>query len=108
MILTERCTSLVVQRSQNLACTFVCAYGASALRPLTSMCSYSQLQKSGDASQYGWFTVSRMMRMLIGSAARPQWFSIVTRMPRFPPWSAISLYDSMAAFRYGTMSSFFG
>jgi hypothetical protein len=49
-----------------------------------------------------------MMRMFIGSAARPQWFSIVTRMPRLPPWSAISLYDSMALFRYGTMSSFFG
>ena len=49
------------------------------------MYSYSQLQKSGDASQYGWFTSSRMMRMFIGSAARPQWFSIVTLMPRLPP-----------------------
>jgi hypothetical protein len=86
MTLTDRCTSfLSPQRSQYFACTFVCEYGASALRPLKSMYSCSQLQKSGDASQYGWFTVSRMMRMFIGSAASPQWFSIVTLIPRLPP-----------------------
>src|SRR5688500_18467491 len=54
MILVDRCTSfLSPHRSQYLAWQLVCEYGASALRPLNSMYSCSQLQKSGDASQYG-------------------------------------------------------
>src|SRR5688500_13562377 len=102
---TERWTSfLSPQRSQYFAWTFEWAYGASALSPLKSMYSCSQLQKSGEASQYGWLIVSIMIRRFIGSAAKPQWFSNVTLIPRLPPESAISLYDSIAAFRSGTMS----
>jgi len=106
---TDRWTSfLSPQRSQYFACTFDDEYGASALRPLKSMYSCSQLQKSGVASQYGWLMVSMMIRRFIGSAARPQWFSKVTLIPRLPPKSAISLYDSIAAFMSATISRFRG
>ncbi len=64
MMRVERCTSfLSPHRSQYLAWQVVCAYGASAFRPFTSMCSCSQLAKSGDASQYGWFTSSMIVRI---------------------------------------------
>src|SRR5262245_8129802 len=109
MMRTDRWTSfLSPHRSQYLAWTLDEEYGASALRPLKSMYSCSQLQKSGVASQYGWLMVSMMMRRFIGSAARPQWFSNVTLIPRLPPKSAISLYDSIAAFISATSSRFLG
>src|SRR5215475_11120623 len=79
MIFTERPTLCVSgQRFQYFACTLVCAYGASAFRPLYIRYSCSQLQKSGDASQNGDLTSSTMMRMFIGLAVSPQWFSSVT------------------------------
>src|SRR5207244_11982146 len=85
MILTERRTSLSFQRFQYLACTLVCAYGATAFKPLYIRYSCSQLQKSGDASQKGLCTSSTMMRMLTGFAVSPQWFSSVTLTPALPP-----------------------
>src|SRR3954467_6041946 len=108
MILTERFTSLSFQRFQYFAWTFVCAYGASALSPLYIRYSCSQLQKSGDASQNGLFTSSTMIRMFMGFAVRPQWFSRVTLTPAFAPWSAISLNDSMQFLKYCASSSAFG
>ncbi len=54
MMRTLLCTSfLSPQRSQYFACTFDVVYGTSAFRPLKSMYSCSQLQKSGVQSQYG-------------------------------------------------------
>ena len=85
MIRTERRTSLSFQRFQYLAWTLVCAYGARSFRPLYIRYSCSQLQKSGEASQKGLCTVSTMIRILIGLAVRPQWFSSVTFTPTLPP-----------------------
>src|SRR6266446_5324296 len=108
MIFTDRRTSLSFQRFQYLACTFVCAYGATAARPLYIRYSCSQLQKSGEASQNGLSTSSTMMRMFMGFAVSPQWFSSVTFTPTFPPWSAMILNDSMQLARYLASSSLFG
>ena len=62
----------------------------------------------GEASQKGLATSRMMIQMFIGSAARPQWFSIVTFTPTFSPWSASSRNDSMALRMWGTTSLFIG